>query len=168
MIATESLDAHGAIEKPATFPSLAGRSVFISGGGSGIGESLVEHFALQGAKVCFVDIAEDASRAVVDRLKKKSAHAPHFMKCDLRDIEALRAAIAEAGKRHGPLRVLVNNAGNDDRHTTESVTVEYWDTRMQINLRHQFFAAQAARTQMRDAGGGSIINFGSITWMVGS
>ena len=167
MIATQSLDAHGAIEKPATFPSLEGRSVFISGGGSGIGESLVEHFALQGAKVCFVDIAEDASRAVVDRLKKKSAHTPHFIKCDLRDIEALRTAIAEAGQRHGPLRVLVNNAGNDDRHTTESVTVDYWDNRMQINLRHQFFAAQAARSQMRDAGGGSIINFGSITWMVG-
>ena len=167
MIATQSLDAHGAIERPAIFPSLAGRSVFISGGGSGIGESLVEHFATQGAKVCFVDIAEDASRAVVDRLKKKSAHTPHFIKCDLRDIEALRTAIAEAGQRHGPLRVLVNNAGNDDRHTTESVTVDYWDNRMQINLRHQFFAAQAARSQMRDAGGGSIINFGSITWMVG-
>lgn len=167
MTPTKSPLTHGAIENPASYPSLAGRSVFITGGGSGIGESLVEHFAMQGAKVCFVDIAEGPSRAVVERLKPKVAHAPHFIKCDLRDIEALRGAIAEAGQRHGPLRVLVNNAGNDDRHTTESVTVEYWDNRMQVNLRHQFFAAQAARTQMRDAGGGSIINFGSITWLVG-
>jgi NAD(P)-dependent dehydrogenase (short-subunit alcohol dehydrogenase family) len=161
------VSANGSIEKPASFPSLAGKSVFITGGGSGIGESLVEHFAMQGAKVCFVDIAVDASKAVVERLRPNVAHAPHFIPCDIKDIEALRAAIAEAGKRNGLLGVLVNNAGNDDRHTTESVTVDYWDNRMQVNLRHQFFAAQAARPQMRDAGGGSIINFGSITWLVG-
>lgn len=158
---------HGAIDKPAVFPSLEGRSVLVSGGGSGIGESLVEHFCAQGARVCFVDIAEDASRAVVERVKGHGHPAPHFINCDLRDIDALREAIAEAGKCHGPIKVLVNNAGNDDRHTTESVTVDYWDNRMQVNLRHQFFAAQAVRPQMRDAGGGSIINFGSITWLVG-
>ena len=157
----------GAIDKPAIFPSLEGLSVFISGGGSGIGESLVDHFCQQGAKVCFIDIAEEASRAVVDRMRSQGHATPHFINCDIRDIEALRRAIAEAGERHGPVKVLVNNAGNDDRHTTESVTVEYWDNRMQVNLRHQFFAAQAVRPQMRDAGGGSIINFGSITWMVG-
>lgn len=157
----------GQIENPASYPSLHGRSVFISGGGSGIGESLVEHFWRQGAKVCFVDIAREPSEALVKRLAGEGLEAPHFIPCDLRDIEALRAAIADAGKRNGPIRVLVNNAGNDDRHTTESVTVEYWDNRMQVNLRHQFFAAQAVRPQMRDAGGGSIINFGSITWMVG-
>ena len=158
---------NGTIDKPAMFPSLVGRSVFISGGGSGIGECLVEHFCQQGAKVCFIDIADEASRGVVDRMRSQGQAIPHFINCDIRDIEALRQAIAEAGERHGPLKVLVNNAGNDDRHTTESVTVDYWDNRMQVNLRHQFFAAQAARPQMRDAGGGSIINFGSITWMVG-
>lgn len=158
---------NGAIEKPAVYPSLAGRSVFITGGGSGIGESLVEHFTRQGSKVSFVDIAEQPSHAVVERLRTHGFAAPHFMKCDLRDIDALRRAVAEAAERHGPIRVLVNNAGNDDRHTTESVTVDYWDNRMQVNLRHQFFAAQAVRPMMRDAGGGSIINFGSITWLVG-
>lgn len=157
----------GAIDQPAIYPSLKGRSVFITGGGSGIGESLVEHFCRQGAKVCFVDIAADASAALVKRLAGEGVAAPHYIACDLRDIEALRQAIAEAGARHGPVRVLVNNAGNDDRHTTESVSVAYWDDRMQVNLRHQFFAAQAVRPQMRDAGGGSIINFGSITWLVG-
>ena len=157
----------GQIAKPANYPSLQGRSVFITGGGSGIGESLVEHFCRQGAKVCFVDVARDLSEALVERLSKKGATVPHFIYCDLRDIEALRSSIAEAGKRNGPIRVLVNNAGNDDRHTTESVTVDYWDNRMQVNLRHQFFAAQAVRPQMRDEGGGSIINFGSITWLVG-
>ena len=158
---------NGSIANPAVFPSLHGRSVFISGGGSGIGESLVEHFCRQGAKVCFVDIADEPSKALVERLRGEGVSVPHFIHCDLRDIEALRAAIAEAGQRHGPIKVLVNNAGNDDRHSTESVTVDYWDNRMQVNLRHQFFAAQAVRPQMRDAGGGSIINFGSITWLVG-
>ena len=158
---------NGMIDNPASFPSLEGRSVFLTGGGSGIGESLVEHFCRQGARVCFVDIAEDASRAVVERMRSAGVAVPHFIRCDLRDIEALRAAISEARELHGNIQVLVNNAGNDDRHTTESVTVEYWDNRMQINLRHQFFAAQAVRPQMREAGGGSIINFGSITWLVG-
>ncbi len=113
--------------------------------------------------MCFVDIADEASRALAERLSP----TPHFIHCDLRDIEALRRAIAEAGERHGPVRVLVNNAGNDDRHTSESVTVDYWDNRMAVNLRHQFFAAQAVLPQMREAGGGSIVNFGSITWLVG-
>jgi NAD(P)-dependent dehydrogenase (short-subunit alcohol dehydrogenase family) len=166
-IQTTEFIVQGMIENPARYPSLQGRSVFISGGGSGIGESLVEHFCRQGAKVCFVDIAREPSEALMKRLAGDGLEAPHFIPCDLRDIEALRAAIAEAGKRNGPIRVLINNAGNDDRHTTESVTVEYWDNRMQVNLRHQFFAAQAVRPQMRDAGGGSIINFGSITWLVG-
>lgn len=157
----------GVIDNQASYPSIRGRSVFITGGGSGIGESLVEHFCGQGAKVCFVDIAREPSEALVSRLVSRGLEAPHFIPCDLRDIEALRTAIAAAGKRNGPIRVLINNAGNDDRHTTESVTVDYWDDRMQVNLRHQFFAAQAVRPQMRDAGGGSIINFGSITWLVG-
>ena len=158
---------NGVIDKPAVFPSLEDRSVFITGGGSGIGESLVEHFCQQGALVSFADIADDASRALVARLKGRGLAAPHYIHCDLRNIEALKLAIAETCKRQGPVRVLVNNAGNDDRHRTEDVSVEYWDNRMQVNLRHQFFAAQAVRPLMRDACGGSIINLGSITWLVG-
>ena len=158
---------NGVIEKPAVFPSLEERSVFITGGGSGIGESLVEHFCQQGARVSFADIADDASQALVARLKGQGLAAPHYIHCDLRDIDALKKAIAETSQRRGPIKVLVNNAGNDDRHKTEDVSVEYWDNRMQVNLRHQFFAAQAVRPLMRDAGGGSIINLGSITWLVG-
>jgi NAD(P)-dependent dehydrogenase (short-subunit alcohol dehydrogenase family) len=156
----------GEIDKPARFPSLEDRSVF-TGGDSGIGESLVEHFCRQGARVTFVDIAEGPSRQLAERIAAAGHGRPDFIRCDLRDIEALRKAIDNAGKKHGPIRVLVNNAGNDDRHRTEDVTVGYWDERMQVNLRHQFFAAQAVRPGMRDAGGGSIVNFGSITWLVG-
>ncbi|PSJ60827.1 SDR family NAD(P)-dependent oxidoreductase [Pseudaminobacter soli (ex Li et al. 2025)] len=157
----------GEIENGAIYPSLKDRSVFITGGGRGIGESLVEHFCAQGSHVAFVDIAEEPSRRLVERIGAKGDPAPHFIPCDLRDIESLRKAIAEAAERNGPIRVLCNNAGNDDRHRTEDVSVDYWDDRMAVNVRHQFFAAQAVRPHMKAAGGGSIINFGSITWMVG-
>jgi NAD(P)-dependent dehydrogenase (short-subunit alcohol dehydrogenase family) len=157
----------GEIEKTAIFPSLKDKSVFITGGGSGIGESLVEHFCRQGAQVSFVDIATKPARALVERIAMSGHTAPTFVECDLRDIDALRNAIADCARKLGPIRVLVNNAGNDDRHKSEDVSVEYWDERMQVNLRHQFFAAQAVRPQMRETGGGSIINFGSITWLVG-
>lgn len=151
----------------AIYPSLKDRVVFITGGGSGIGESLVRHFSAQGANVTFVDLAEDASRALVKSVEADGHRAPDFIPCDLRDIEKLQAAIRATQEKHGAIRVLLNNAGNDDRHRTEDVTVAYWDDRMAVNQRHQFFAAQAVRPMMRDAGGGSIINFGSITWMVG-
>ena len=157
----------GEIDKPAVYPSLKDRVVFITGGGSGIGASLVEHFCLQHARVTFVDIAEAASTALVAGIAAKGHPVPDFIHCDLRNIEALRAAITATRHRYGPIRALVNNAGNDDRHATEDVTIEYWEERMAVNVRHQFFAAQAVRPQMREAGGGSIINFGSITWMVG-
>jgi NAD(P)-dependent dehydrogenase (short-subunit alcohol dehydrogenase family) len=157
----------GLIDQAASYPSLKDRVVFITGGGSGIGESLVEHFCEQGAKVTFVDIAAGPSQAVVERIAGKGWRKPDFIPCDLRRIDDLRAAVAATQAKHGPIRVLCNNAGNDDRHWTKDVTVDYWDDRMAINLRPQFFAAQAVRDQMRDAGGGSIINFGSITWMVG-
>jgi len=157
----------GAIENGAIYPSLENRAVFVTGGGGGIGESVVEHFCAQGARVTFVDLAEAPSRALVERVAAKGHPAPHFIRCDLREIDDLRTAIETARDRHGPVRVLVNNAGNDDRHRTEDVTVDYWDDRMAVNLRHQFFAAQAVRPQMREASGGSIVNFSSITWMVG-
>jgi len=158
---------NGLIDKAAIFPSLQDRVVFVTGGGSGIGESIVAHFCEQGARVTFVDIAEQASRELCARTATSGHRAPDFIPCDLKDIGALRNAIAATVQKHGPIRVLVNNAGNDDRHLTAEVTPEYWDDRMAVNVRHQFFAAQAVRPHMRDAGGGSIINFGSITWMVG-
>lgn len=158
---------NGLIDQPANFPSLRDRVVFVTGGGSGIGESIVTHLCAQKARVTFVDIAEAPSRALCARIAAAGDPAPEFIPCDLKDIAALRAAIAAAAAKHGPIRVLINNAGNDDRHRSEDVTPEYWDERMAVNVRHQFFAAQAVRPMMRNAGGGSIINFGSITWMVG-
>ena len=117
--------------------------------------------------MCFADIADGPALALVARLKDKGRAVPHYINCDLRDIESLRRAVAEACERHGPVSVLINNAGNDDRHRTGDVSVAYWDDRMQVNLRHQFFAAQAVAPEMASAGGGSIINFGSTSWLVG-
>jgi NAD(P)-dependent dehydrogenase (short-subunit alcohol dehydrogenase family) len=151
----------------AIYPSLRGRSVFITGGASGIGESLVRHFCTQGSRVAFVDVAEEPARKLVADIAALGIEPPLFIPCDLRDIESLRVAIGQAAVRDGPIQVLCNNAGSDDRHQTDDVTVAYWDDRMAVNLRHQFFAAQAARPYMTAQGGGSIINFGSITWMVG-
>ncbi len=157
----------GAIDNPADYPSLRDRVVFITGGGSGIGASLVEHFSAQGARVVFVDVAREASEALAAEIASSGRRPPDFIPCDLRNIDDLRAAIARTFEQNGPIRALINNAGNDDRHQTADVSVAYWDDRMAVNLRHQFFAAQAVRASMRDAGGGSIINFGSITWYVG-
>jgi NAD(P)-dependent dehydrogenase (short-subunit alcohol dehydrogenase family) len=151
----------------ATYPSLKGRSVFITGGGSGIGAALVENFAGQGARVAFVDIAAAPSRELVAAIEAKGDPAPLFLECDLRDIEALRRAIAEAADANGPITALVNNAAHDERHPFDQVTPDYWDDRMAVNLRHQFFAAQTVQPMMREAGGGSIINFGSVSWMIG-
>jgi D-xylose 1-dehydrogenase len=149
----------------ARYPSLGGRVVFITGGGSGIGASVVEHFCAQGALVAFVDLQEGPSRALASAIAARGHPEPFFQPCDLLDIAALQSAIAGAAERLGPIRALVNNAANDDRHRVEDVTVGYWDNRMAVNLRHQFFAAQAVRPMMKAAGGGSIINFGSISWM---
>jgi NAD(P)-dependent dehydrogenase (short-subunit alcohol dehydrogenase family) len=148
----------------AVYPSLRGRVVFVTGGASGIGAEHVAQFAEQGAKVAFVDIADDAARALIGKIEGAGHGAPLYQHCDLKDIGALRAAIAEVGRRLGPITVLVNNAANDQRHRFEDVTVEYWDERLATNLRHQFFAIQAVAPMMRAAGGGSIINFGSVSW----
>ncbi|KKC37266.1 3-oxoacyl-ACP reductase [Devosia epidermidihirudinis] len=155
------------ITHPAVYASLAGKSVFITGGGSGIGESLVRHFCAQKSRVTFVDIAEEASQKLVADIAAAGDPAPLFIPCDLRNVDDLRDAVDRAVAENGPINVLCNNAGSDDRHQTEDVTVAYWDDRMAVNLRHQFFAAQAVRPHMKAQGGGSIINFGSITWMVG-
>ena len=150
----------------ATYPSLRGRTVFISGGASGIGASLVEHFARQGAKVGFVDRQEEAGRALASTLAS-TGPPPLFIPLDLRDIPALQRAIADVGEQLGGITILVNNAAHDERHRIEDVTVEFWEDRLQVNLRHQFFAAQAALPMLRAAGGGSIINMGSVSWHVG-
>jgi NAD(P)-dependent dehydrogenase (short-subunit alcohol dehydrogenase family) len=149
-----------------TYPSLTDRVVFITGGGSGIGAAMVTAFAGNGARVAFVDIDTAASEALVRELAG-ARHPPLFVPCDLTDIPALRAAIARVGALLGPIGVLVNNAANDDRHDVDAVTPDYWDRAMAVNLRHQFFAAQAVRAGMRALGGGAIINFSSIAWMAG-
>src|SRR3954463_16780127 len=127
---------NGEIGKPALFPSLEDRVVFITGGGSGIGGSLVEHFCRQRARVTFVDFAEEPSRRLAERIGAAGHTVPTFIACDLRNIDELRKAVEETATKNGPIGVLVNNAGNDDRHRTEDVTVAYWDDRMQVNLRH--------------------------------
>jgi D-xylose 1-dehydrogenase len=143
----------------ARYPSLAGRVVYVTGGASGIGAEIVAAFANQGAQVGFVDIDADASADL------SAAHSTvtHEI-CDLRDIDNLREAFASLRARIGPAQVLVNNAARDDRHSWTNVTPEYWDDRMNTNLRHQFFATQAVAPDMIAMGGGSIINMGSNSW----
>ena len=148
----------------AVYPSLRGRVVFITGGASGIGAAHVTHFAEQGAKVAFVDIADEAGHALAAGIAAAGHPEPFYQHCDLRDIPALQRAIQAVAAKLGPITVLVNNAANDQRHKWEDVTVDYWDERLATNLRHQFFALQAVAPMMRDAGGGSIVNFGSISW----
>jgi D-xylose 1-dehydrogenase len=148
----------------ARYPSLRDRVVFVTGGASGIGASEVTHFAEQGAKVAFVDINDEAGAALSETVRNAGHAETFYQHCDLRDIDALRRAIHTAAEKLGPITVLVNNAANDQRHNWEDVTVEFWDERMATNLRHQFFALQAVVPMMRSAGGGSIINFGSISW----
>jgi NAD(P)-dependent dehydrogenase (short-subunit alcohol dehydrogenase family) len=148
----------------ASYPSLKDRAVFVSGGGSGIGASLVEHFAAQGAKVGFVDIDEAASKALGAKIKAAGHPEPLFAKCDVRDIPAYQAAIIGMAARLGPFTVLINNAARDDRHSLEEVTPAYWDERIAVNLRHQFFAIQAVAPGMKEAGGGSIVNFSSVSY----
>lgn len=152
--------------KVATYASLAGKNVFITGGGSGIGEALVEHFAAQGARVAFVDIAFDASVALCERLAQAGLPAPLFRHCDITDIAALQAVMAELAQQLGDFDVLVNNAANDQRHQLEDVTVDYWNERIAINQRPMFFTCQSVAPGMKRNGGGSIINVSSISWHV--
>ena len=161
-------DMHMIDERFARYPSLRDLVVLITGGGSGIGAAMVEHFALQGARVAFLDVADESATKLVSDLKPRCTHCPVFLHCDLTDIPALRAAVAQVESQLGPVRILVNNAANDDRHKFADVTPEYWDARMNVNLRHQFFATQAVAPGMTCAGGGSIINMSSIAWMIPS
>ena len=144
----------------ATYPSLAGQTVFVTGGASGIGEEIVGAFAAQGCRVGFLDLDAERSTALVDAIPGETA----YELCDLRDIDALRAGLTDLAARLGPASVLVNNAARDDRHEWGETTPEYWDERMHTNLRHMFFAIQAVAPGMIAAGGGSIINMGSNSW----
>ena len=149
----------------ATYPSLAGVPVVISGGASGIGESMVRHFAAQGSKVGFVDIAAEAGEKLAAELTA-AGQTVRFTRCDVTDVDAYRAAISGFAAAHGDALVLVNNAAHDQRHDWREVTPDYWDDRMAVNLKHAFFAMQAVAPGMIAAGRGSIINLGSISWMI--
>jgi D-xylose 1-dehydrogenase len=146
----------------ATYPSLRGRTAFVSGGASGLGAEFVTQLATQGARVAFVDIDVERGRAL-ERLLQDGGAEVLFQECDVWDIPALQAAIARSAERLGPIRVLVNNAANDHRDKVAEMDEARWDDRLAVNVRHHFFAAQAVAPMMRDAGGGSIINLGSIS-----
>ena len=150
----------------ARYPSLAGRVAFVTGGGSGIGATIVGALAEQGVRVAFVDILEEASHALIQQLSNVD-HKPLFIRCDLTDIGAVRQAIQQVYQELGPVGILVNNAASDERHEVDKVTPDYWDNAMDVNLRHQFFAAQAVRPHMQEIGSGTIINFSSIVWKFG-
>jgi len=150
----------------ARFPDLENASVLITGGGSGIGAAITEEFVRQGSNVAFIDVAEAASSALCDRLERDAGKRPLYLKADLRDIDALRAAIAAAAAAHGAVTVLVNNAARDDRHAVADVTPAFWDDNQSVNLRPHFFTAQAVAPGMAAAGGGSIINFTSTSFLI--
>ncbi|MFD0917090.1 SDR family NAD(P)-dependent oxidoreductase [Pseudahrensia aquimaris] len=150
----------------AIYPSLKDKTVIVTGGGSGIGASIVEHFAAQGSKVGFVDIADEPSNALVDTLRGEGAKVA-YRHCDITDTSKLQATVRELSDELGPVGVLVNNAAHDQRHKFEDVTPEYWDERIGVNIKHQFFAAQAVADDMKKLGNGSIINMGSTSWMIG-
>lgn len=152
----------------AQYPSLRDKRVFITGGGSGIGATIVEAFARQHARVAFVDVAERASEALVERLAAQGFAQPWWRKCDVSDVSALQAAIRDAAATLGDFNALVNNVASDDRHAVADVTPEYWDQRMAVNERPAFFAIQAVLPGMQKQGRGSIVNIGSVGWQAKS
>ena len=150
----------------AIYPDLKDRLVLVTGGGSGIGEAIVRGFAAQGARVAFLDIAAGPSEALLRELAGARV-AVQFERCDLTDVAALRRSIGAIRARLGPIEVLINNAANDERHATEQVSEELWDSRIAVNLKQQFFCAQAVLPDMKAAQRGAIVNLGSISWMIG-
>ena len=148
----------------AVYPSLNNKVVVVTGGGSGIGESITRSFIKQGAKVAFLDFNEKDSMKLINELNTDNLH---FEFCDLRDIEQLKNSIKKINSKFGPIQILVNNAARDDRHSLQSVTSEYFDERIATNLKHQLFASQAVVSDMEKNGGGAIINMGSTSWMIG-
>jgi NAD(P)-dependent dehydrogenase (short-subunit alcohol dehydrogenase family) len=154
------------VNELAKFPSITGKQVFVTGGGSGIGASIVEAFAQQGAKVAFVDIAVDPSLALCERIAAAGFPKPLFRQCDIRDVAALLTTMREIAAEIGDFEILVNNAGSDDRHRIEDVTQQYWDNCIAINERPMFFTVQAAVPGMKQRGRGVIINIGSTSWHI--
>jgi len=150
-----------------TYSDLKNKKVFITGGGSGIGASIVEHFCEQKSEVFFVDINIKDSNKLINKLKKKKFRLPKFIECDLLDVEKLQNVIKNIIVSRGPINVLVNNAANDQRHKTEEVDEKYWENRIGVNLKHCFFAAQAVVEGMKKLKNGSIVNLGSVSWMLG-
>lgn len=149
------------------YPSLENRVVFVSGGSSGIGAELVRMFAAQGARVAFCGLRADGGQQLVEEVVAAGHAPPFFEPCDVRDVNAYQSLLTKVIQHMGPIRVLVNNAGRDDRHAMEDVTSAMWDERLALNLKHYFFAIQAVAPAMAGAGGGSIINMGSVSWMRG-
>jgi NAD(P)-dependent dehydrogenase (short-subunit alcohol dehydrogenase family) len=145
-------------DKRAVYPSLRGKRVLVTGGGSGIGAGIVEAFARQGSDVTFLDICDDEARELAERVGARYVHT------DLTDIAGTQRIIGTLIEEAGAFDVLVNNAANDDRHAIEEVTEEYWDNRLSVNLKHLFFCAQSVIPGMRQQGGGVIVNLGSISW----
>jgi len=149
-----------------TYPDLHAASVFITGGGSGIGAALTEGFLRQGARVAFVQRSD--STEFCDRMQAETGTRPLFIRCDITDIAALKSAVAQAAAAHGPVTVLINNAANDTRHATLEVDEAFWDASQAINLKAYFFAAQAVIPGMQAAGHGAIVNFSSVSYMMGN
>jgi NAD(P)-dependent dehydrogenase (short-subunit alcohol dehydrogenase family) len=155
-------------EQFANYPSLRGRAVLVTGGATGIGESIVTHFARQGARVAFFDIQDEPAHSLLDALAPCVDSTPLYFQCDLRDIGALQDSVKQAIASLGTVDVLVNNAANDQRHSVEEVTPDYWDHSMATNLRPYFFTVQSVAPAMRRQGRGSIINMSSISWIIPS
>ena len=152
----------------ATYPSLRGKTVFISGGSSGIGAEIVKTFAAQGARVAFCGTRPDGGEALIAQMGAAGHPTPYYEACDVRDIAAVQSLLDRVAAHFGPIEVLVNNAGRDDRHNLDELTPEYWDNCLNLNLRHHIFATQAVARQLKAAKlPGSIINMGSISWMRG-
>jgi NAD(P)-dependent dehydrogenase (short-subunit alcohol dehydrogenase family) len=151
-----------------SYPSLRDRVVVVTGGASGIGEKIVEEFAKQGAKVAFLDIQEEAGMRLVSAVTANGNPEPHFLLCDLTDIDALRECMQKIVTKFETVDVLINNAAHDARHSIEAVTPEFWDKSIAVNLKHQFFVTQAVIPAMKKAGRGSIINMSSISWVIPS
>jgi NAD(P)-dependent dehydrogenase (short-subunit alcohol dehydrogenase family) len=146
---------------------LENKNVFITGGGSGIGASIVEHFCEQQSKVFFIDINEEESQKVIKICSNKKFSIPTFIKCDLKNIKETQSVIYKTIKDNGPINILINNAANDQRHTIDEVTEEYWEDRINVNLKHFFFTIQAVKKSMIENLGGAIVNMGSVSWMMG-